>query len=290
MRIFVTGASGYVGTAAAAELARRGHALTVLVRSEPERAAAEALGFATVTGGLEATDVLAATAAGAEAIVHAAASDAPAFGPVNAAAVSAMLAALPDGAAFVSHAGTLLFGPTGAAPHDAGAPLAPPPFLMARAQLDEQIIAAGARLRTAIVYAALAYGGRGGAIPNALVAAARTLGFAPYPGDGGQLWSSVHVSDWAALIAQAVERSPPGARYVAAGRAVSIREAAEAAAGALGVEARPADGAALGALGMFGEALRLNQHFAPDRAHAIGWRATIDDLAGGMRDAAAQTA
>lgn len=291
MKFFVTGAFGYVGSAVAQELRHRKHELIVLARSSGEANTASSLGWVSIPGDLADLDVLRRACSGVDGVAHCAASDAPAFLPVNSEAIQAMWEGLQDGAAFVTHAGTLLFGPTGRSPHSGEGPLAPPPFLEARAKLDELIIAAGSRLRAAVVYAAMAYGCRGAAIPNAMTAAGHKLGFVPYPGDGEQIWSTVHLADWAALIADALERSPlGGCRYVAAGQAVSIRSAAEAAASALQLPARSANDASLSALGMFADALRIDQHFSSAAAQRLGWRASINDLSSGMVEAAALVA
>lgn len=279
MHIFLTGGFGYVGRAAANELTRRGARLSVLARDAAEAARVEAAGWQPVRAGLDDPAGLAAACAAADAVVHAAASDAPAFLPINRAAIVAMLAALRPGAGFVTHAGTLLFGPS-AEPQDGAGPLRPPPFLAERAALDEQIVTARPDLRVAVAFAGLVYGGAGAAIPNVYAGAVRALGFAPVPGDGAQAWSTVHVEDWARLIADAVERAAPGGRrYIAASGEVTLGEFARRVGAAFGVDARPADAAALAALGMFGAALAMPQRFTGRRAvEELGWRPAQTDL------------
>lgn len=286
MRVFVTGAFGYVGGAVAALLEERGARLSVLVRDDVQTAAAEARGWQPVPGGLEAVAALATAAGAAEAIVHAAASDDPRFLPVNEAAIDAMIGAARDGAGFVVHAGTLLFGPTGNRILDGTEPLQPPPFLADRARLDARMMAAGARLRLSSVAAALVHGGTGAAVPRAMMTAARALGAVPVPPPGPQIWSTVHVADWARLIVRALERGAVGSRrYVAAAGETRIDAFAETLAGLMGLDTRPADAAALSALGPFGAALQLDQRFTGARAaDELGWAPTRTDLAAGLAE------
>lgn len=288
MRIIATGAAGYVGGHVAAILRDRGHDLVALARDAAQAARLKERGVRALVTPLEDTGGLRAAVAAADAVLHAAASDDPAFHPVNAAAVAAMLDGLPDRAAFVTHGGTLVYGPTGPAGVTAAAPPAPPPFLQGRVALEEGILAAGGRLRTAVVHAGLVYGGRGAVLPGLLVQAARALGAAPFVGDGANAWTSVHVADWAALLADALEATPAGGRrYVATGRIVTMRAVAETLAAVAGLPgARSLDPAEAEArFGPFALALGMDQRFLPGpERDLLGWSPRIDDLAQGFRD------
>lgn len=274
MRVFVTGAFGYVGGAAAAEFERRGARITALARGEAQAARAEARGWITARGDLADVSTLLPAASTAEAVIHCAAGDGPEFDAVDAAAAPAMLDVLGPGRAFVRHGGTLVWGDTGARRHDGAEPAAPPLFLRARAAVDDALIGRAGDRRVTVACAPLVYGGTGGAIPRALAGVARALGAAAYPGDGAQVWSTVHVEDWARLIADAAERAPAGgARHVAAHGEITLRDAAAAVGAALGQPgpraARPDELAAFGPLGL---ALALSQRFSGARAaEALGW-------------------
>jgi nucleoside-diphosphate-sugar epimerase len=146
--MLLTGWRGYAGGAALAAARACGHAVTVLVRSAEEAAAAAAQGLPIARGDLAHPEILAAAVAGAEAVIHCAASDAPAFQPISYAAVEAMLVVLAPDARFVMHGGSLVFGPTGSAPaHPRHT--APPPFLAARAAIDQLVLDAAAGGRRA---------------------------------------------------------------------------------------------------------------------------------------------
>ena len=274
MRILLTGWRGYVGGAARAAAQGRGHEVTVLTRSDEETAAALAQGLRTARGDLADPPSLAPAVAAAEAVIHCAASDAPAFQPVNYAAVAAMLAALPGEARFVMHGGSLVFGPTGPAPAHP-AQTAPPPFLAARAAIDQLVLdAAASGQRAAGVYGSFVHGGGpGAAIPSSWAAAARAAGRVALSCAGPVSWSTCHVSDWGALLVLAAEALAPadGPVFAAAGTAQIADIAAELAHQlALPLVERPPE-AALEA-GPFGPALLLNQWFdgAPARAR-FGW-------------------
>lgn len=289
MRIIVTGAAGYVGSHAVAELRRRGHELLALARDGAQAEQLGALGLDARIAPLEDPAALAEAARGADAVLHAAASDDPAFLPVNDRAVAALLDALPDGAAFVTHGGTLVYGDTGPVGLTAAAPTNPPPFLAGRVALEGRILEAGGRLRTAVVHAALAYGGKGAVIPALLAGATRRLGAAPLLGAGTNGWASVHVSDWARLLADAVERTPAaGTRYVAAGRIVTLAEvsATLAAEAGFGLPRPLPMEEATALLGPFAQALTLEQRFLPGpERDLLGWSPRIDDLPAGLREA-----
>jgi len=294
MRVFITGFSGYVGSHVAASLAARGHSLSVLAHGDQDRAAAGRIGYEVAGADLGDTGSLAGAVKEADAVVHCAASDDPGFLPLNQRAVAAMLGALRPGQAFAMHGGSMVYGDTGTSPHDPDAPFAPPPPLSGRAALDRTVLDHGRiyDLRTFVVYGALVHGGAGAMIPHAMVEAARKAGFSAYVGDGAQRWSSVHVEDWAELIALTLEQGPPGGHaFVAAGPPITMREAAGVAASAVG---RPDAVCSIGPdeagklWQAFGPAFAMSQWFSADKAERLlGWRPRDRDLDASFAEAAA---
>lgn len=285
MRVLLTGWRGYVGGAALAAARAQGHEITVLVRSDDEAAAAAAQGCHAAHGDLAAPGSLAAAVAQAEAVIHCAASDAPAFQPVNHAAVAAMLAALPEGARFVMHGGSLVFGPTGPAPARPDR-TAPPPFLAARAAIDQRVLdAAAAGQRAGGVYGSFVHGGGpGAAIPTSWAAASRAAGRVALPGEGTARWSICHVADWGALLVRAAERIEPGEGPVfAAAGSATIAAIAAALAEQLALPLATVAPNEAGQAGPFGAALLLDQHFdgAPARTR-FGWAPQHTDFAASL--------
>lgn len=94
MRVFVTGASGWVGSAVVPELIGAGHEVAGLARSGLSAAAVEALGATVVRGSVEDLDVLRAAAAAADAVVHVAFRHDIAFSGYFAEAVASDVAAI----------------------------------------------------------------------------------------------------------------------------------------------------------------------------------------------------
>lgn len=274
MRILLTGWRGYVGSAARAAAQSRGHDVTVLVRSNEEAAVALAWGLRTALGDLADPASLAPAVAAAEAVIHCAASDAPAFQPVNLAVVTAILAALPSDARFVMHGGSLVFGPTGAAPAHPRR-TAPPPFLAARAAIDQLVQdAAATGQRAAGVYGSFVHGGgQGAAIPSSWAAAARAAGRVALPCSGPVSWSTCHVADWGALLVLVAEDLMPadGPIFAAAG-AARIADIAAELAHQLALPLAEVPPEAASEAGPFGQALLLGQLFDGEAARArFGW-------------------
>lgn len=272
MKIFLTGITGYLGSAVADILADQGHEIVALVHDERSVDAARRRGARAIAGALDRPEAFAPVLADVDAVIHLAASEDPAFLAINERAVAGMTTALPVGAAFVMQGGSLVFGP---APEPIDAPpFDPPPFLMGRAALEAKFLAGGfGTARSTIVYGSFVYGNGGGVFPTALARAGLAGGYVPYPGDGAALWSICAVTDWAALVVAAATADHPGGRPVFASAGVrSVRSLAETMAGVLGVEARavaPEEAAAR--LGPLGAALAIPQARCDAAARRLGW-------------------
>ena len=282
-QIFVTGFDGYVGAPVVSALRARGIMPAVMARNDAAAAKATAQGLGVHRVTIEDIAALTQIATSVDGIVHCAASDNPAFLPANAAAIDAMIGGLRDGASFIMHGGTIVFGDTerdGAGPSPA---FNPPPPLAARAALDRRVLEE-TRVRTGIAYGAFVFGGAGAMIPQTLVAAAQKTGLSGYPDDGGAIWSAVHVADWGDLIARMVlaEGAATGAMFAAA-QTITIHEVAQAVASGfsppLPVRALSSE-EAQAAWGFFGAALTLNQRFdARPARELLGWAPPPRDIA-----------
>ncbi|HEX6912034.1 MAG TPA: NAD-dependent epimerase/dehydratase family protein [Longimicrobium sp.] len=287
MRVFVTGATGYVGTAVARALRAAGHAVVGLARSEDAAAKLEAGGCAVLRGSLGDGDVLARGAGEADAVIHTAATGGADQAEVDAAAVHALLDALAgSGKPFLYTSGIWVLGPTGGGVADEDAPANAAVIVAWRPSVERAVVDAAARgIRSVVVRPGVVYG-RGGGTPGGFVASGRRKGVVRYVGDGSQRWPFVHVDDLAELYVLALD-APAGTVLNAAGPSLPVRDVAEAAARATGARAVawPLEDARA-RLGVYADALALDQQVSAERARVLGWRPSRPSVLEEMRAAA----
>jgi len=143
MKVFVTGASGYIGGSVAAALLEAGHAVEGLVRSQARAEAVEARGITPLIGTLDDADVLVEAARRADAVVNAA--DAEHLG-----AVEALVGALAgSGKALVHTSGTSIVGDAAGGHasdkvYDEATPFEPPPGRVHRVGVNRRVTGAAA--------------------------------------------------------------------------------------------------------------------------------------------------
>lgn len=272
MRVFVTGATGYVGTAIVEALRSVGHGVVGLARSDDAAAKLQAAGADAMRGSLEDLDVLATGVREADAVIHAGATGRPGQDAVDTAAVGAMLDALEgSGKPFLYTSGLWVLGDTGDRVADEDAPLRPTTIVAWRADVERQVIGAAKRgVRSVVMRPGVVYG-RGGGTPGTFVSSARRKGVVRYVGDGRQRWAFVHVDDLAELYLLALD-APAGTVLNAAGPSIPVHRVAETAAAANGAraEAWPLE-EARAVLGTYADALALDQQVSAERARSLGW-------------------
>ncbi|SBS75766.1 conserved hypothetical protein [uncultured Mycobacterium sp.] len=230
MKLFVTGASGWVGSAVVPELLGAGHQVLGLARSDASAQALTAQGAEVHRGDLADLDCLRSGAKAADGVIHLAFhhdfdnfTDA---GELDRQAITALGESLAD-------SGRPLVVTSGTAGHAVGQVLTedqPANPQSPRASEQAALAFADRGVRVSIVRLAPTVHGNGdhGFVPR-LIDIARDKGVAAYVGDGANRWSAVHRDDTAVLFRLAVEGAPTGTVVHAIGEeGVATRDIAEA--------------------------------------------------------------
>jgi nucleoside-diphosphate-sugar epimerase len=290
MRVLVTGASGHIGSAVAAELLGAGHEVAGLARSDRSAAALQAAGAEVVRGDLDDLDGLAAAAAASDGVIHLAfkheamlAGDYEGAIAADLRAIEAIGGALAgSGKPFVNTAGTLALSVAG---------------ITERPGTEEDVLPAGPRIEAENTTIALAERGVRASVIRlaplvhstldhhgfgpALIGMARERGSAAYVGDGANRWPAVHTLDAARLYRLAVESAPAGSRlHGVADEGVPFRDIAEAIGRGLGLPAESvAPEEAAGRFGFLaGFAVLDNPVSSAHTRERLGWEPTHPGL------------
>ena len=239
MRVFITGASGHIGSAVVPELVQAGHEVTGLARSDAAAAAVKALGAEVRRGDLADLDGLREAAAGADAVVHLAFDHEAVFAGGFPAAAAADLAVVQAFGDALAGTGKTLIGigvkPTGDPQRDAVINANP---RSAGSRAVAGLADRGVRaILVAIPPVTHSARDKAGFIPM-LIKIARDTGVSGYVDEGVNRWPAGHTLDVAALYRLALERAPAGAQLVAAAEeGIPVREIAEVIGRQLGVPA-----------------------------------------------------
>jgi nucleoside-diphosphate-sugar epimerase len=282
MKVFCTGASGYIGGSVAAHLIAAGHQVTGLVRSPEKADAVRAFGIEPVMGTLDDAAVLAQAAKAADVVVNAASAD-------HKGAVTALLDALSgSGKPFVHTSGSSVIGTRSKgqrsdAVFDEDTPFTPSPARVARAALNELILSYRDKgCRPVIVCPSLIYGighgaGRDSVQVPLLIKLAKKQGNAAHAGPGENIWSNVHIDDLVMLYALAIEKAEAGGFFFAENGENSMREVCEAINRMLGLAGPPMamsmqEAAAEWGEGTAEDTMASNSRVRAVRARQLGWK------------------
>lgn len=263
MRVFLTGATGYIGSNVARALDGAGHEVVALAHHEAARKKLSASGYDFVAGDLSDPAGLAEAARGADAVIHAANTGGEDAARLDEAAVRAMAGALEgSGKPFIYTSGIWVLGVTGDEPAAEQTPVDPIDLVAWRGPLERWLVEASTRGVHAIVIRPGVVYGQNGGIPGMMA-----RGELPVVGDGENRWPVVHIDDLARLYVAALEGAPAGSILHGIGGVVRQRDIGER----LGADYMPVD-EALDAMGDFAGALALDQNIAARHtSELLGW-------------------
>jgi nucleoside-diphosphate-sugar epimerase len=234
MRVFVTGGSGWIGSAAVDELLAAGHEVTGLARSDASAVSLEAKGVSVRRGDLDDLDSLRAGASEADAVLHLANKHDFADAAVSNAAERAAVQTLGDtlagsGRPFLLASGVA--GLSGGRPvtEDDPSPFHGPDSMRGGAEnLALDFVDRGVHT-VSLRFAPTVHGVGDHGFIAAIAGVARAKGVSGYPGDGTNRWAAVHRSDAARLIVLGLAKAPAGSRlHAVAEVGIPSREIAEA--------------------------------------------------------------
>src|ERR1700733_12819977 len=241
MRVFVTGASGWIGSATVDELLAAGHEVTGLARSDASAAALEAKGVRVRRGDLDDLQSIRAGAQEAEAVIHLANKHDWSNPAASAAAERAAVETITETLSGTGRPFLLASGVAGLTQGRPSTEADPSPFHgpdsprggsenLALEFVDRGVSTVSLR------FAPTVHGAGDHGCIAAIAAVAREKGVSGYPGDGANRWAAVHVSDAARMVVTGLAKAPAGTRlHAVAEEGIPTREIAEAIGRAFGL-------------------------------------------------------
>ena len=234
MRVFVTGASGWIGSAVVDELLATGHEVTGLARSDASAAAVAAKGAQVRRGDLDDLASIRAGAEAADAVIHLANKHDFANPAATNAAERAAVQTIGDALAgtdrpFMVASGVASLAKGRPATEDDASPYHGPDSPRGGSEnLAFEYTDRGVR-SVSLRFSPTTHGTRDHGFIAFLAAIAREKGVAGYPGDGTNRWAAVHVTDAARMVVRGLEKAPAGSRlHAVAEEGVPTREIAAA--------------------------------------------------------------
>lgn len=229
MRVFVTGATGFIGSALVPELLAAGHQVVGLARSDEAAALLTATGAEVHRGDLDDPECLRNATAVADGVIHTAFNHDPARYAASALSDQRAVATLGEALTESGRPLVVASGLAGLNPDRVSTEEDTPAAGGARLSEETAMSFVERGVRVSVVRLAASVHGKGdhGSVPE-LINVARAKGVSAYLGDGANRWPAVHRFDAARLFRLALEAAPTGARlHGIAEEGVSIRDIAE---------------------------------------------------------------
>ncbi len=293
MRVFITGASGWIGSAAVDELLAAGHQVTGLARSDRSTAALQAKGADVLRGDLDDLDSIRSGAADAEAVLHLANKHDFDHPEVSNRAERDAVQTIGDALAGSDRPFLLAAGVAGlvrgrAATEDDRSPAVGPDSPRGGSEnLALDFVEKGVHT-VSVRFAPTVHGDGDHGFIAALVGIARQRGVAGYVGDGSSRWAAVHRSDAGRLVALGLDRAPAGAiLHAVAEEGVATRQIAAAIGRGLDLPVASIDPAdAADHFGWIGTFFGIDMSASSERTRELlGWHPTgpslVEDLDAG---------
>ena len=274
MKVLVTGATGYIGSAVADALLQASHSVVGVARTVEADQGLRRRGITPRRADFKQPDSLTEPLQSCDGVISAGTTN---DGRLDSEAIAHMLRRLKGtGKPFLYTSGVWVLGDTKGKVLDETAPVNPIPLVAWRAGVEKLVLGAAAdHVRSIVIRPAVVYG-RSRGIPAMFIQSARQSGAARYVGTGENRWPMVHVDDLADLFVRALEKAPAGALYHAGdGSAYRVKEIAEAA--SFGADAGGRSESwpleeARKTLGAFADALALDQQISSETARReLGW-------------------
>ena len=284
MKVFVAGATGYIGSAVTKALLRRGHEVIGGARSDAAAAKLGKEGVEPLRVDLANPATLAAGARATDATIQAASSSDAMSSETEPPASHAIVEALAgSGKTFILTSGVWVYGATPGEPATEASKLNPVALTAWRLPVEEEVLTAQG-LRGIVIRPGMVYG-NGGGLVHLLVGQAKQ-GNVLLPGGGSNRWAAVHVEDLADLYVLALERKDAaGVFNGTTNETITLKQVGDAVGKSLGVPVSPWPIAeARKALGPFADALATDQVVRSPRSRdVLGWSphrpSFADDLA-----------
>lgn len=282
MKIFVTGASGYIGGSVAEHLIASGHQVVGLVRSAEKFPLLKEHGIEPVLGTLDNPEIITHAALGADAVIHAASADRPG-------SIVTLIAALErTGKTLIYTTGSGIVADSadgeyaGSVIHTEDTYFEPVPFRRPRVMMNGLVrqAAIDKGIRSVVICPSMIYGKGRGLQPDSdqlpkLIALSKQVGAGVYFGEGLNHYSNVHIDDLVDLYLLALDKAPGGSFFFAENGHASFKEIAEMISRALGLGGKTVSLSVEDVVRQYGEAGRYgvasNSLVSAVNARRLGW-------------------